>query len=205
MSQSPISSTSFLDDTGVHTLPEPPKPLRLKTIGLFSTLAVSLCVNLLLLSDLGRQTPPPALDDHPFTARAVIAGEGHEEHEEEVELALYMGRMQRYAQKLGLAIEHKNQPLAAFYHHELEENLDEIIEKVAQYDGMPIAAPAKSMTLPHVSLLEAAIEKGDWEQIAVHYRNVVNSCNMCHQQTKHGFIKITADTNAGPFNQDFRP
>ncbi len=202
MSQSPISSSNFLDDTGVHRLPEPTKPLRLKTIGLYSVLAVSLCINLLLLSDLGRTSPPPTLDDHPFTARAVLAGEAHEE---EVELALYMGRMQQYTQKLGFAIDHKNQPLAAFYHHELEENLDEIIKEVKQYDGMPIAAPAKSMTLPHVALLEEALEKGDWEQIALHYRNVVNSCNMCHQQTKHGFIKITTTTDAGPFNQDFRP
>ncbi|MBO1320885.1 hypothetical protein [Acanthopleuribacter pedis] len=209
MSQSPSSSHNFLEDTGIHRLKPPAAPLRLKTVSLCALLAFSLCINLLLISDFSslRSDPPPLPGENPFAKASfsLTPAAGAEHGREEPELALYMSHMQRYTQKLGLAIAAQNQPLATFYQHELEENLETVIDEVTTYDGMPIAQPAKVMTLPHVEELEARIKKGDWAGSKVAFKNLVKSCNMCHEQTKHGFIKITDNTDHNPFNQDFTP
>lgn len=206
MSHSTSPSHNILEDSGIHRLKPPAAPLRLKTVGVLGLLAFSLCLNILLISDLSQaygNQPLPA--NNPFTAASATASGGGEHGHEEPELALYMGRMQRYTQKLGLAIAAKNQPLAVFYHHELEENLETVIDEVKTYDDMPIGQPAKVMTWPHIVELEDHLKNGDWAKSKVTFKNLVQSCNMCHQQTKHGFIKISDDVTENPFNQDFRP
>src|SRR5690349_14889212 len=54
--------------------------------------------------------------------------EEHEGEEEHMEVAVYMGRIQAYHQKLWAAGEANNIELAAFYLHEMEEAMEEIAE-----------------------------------------------------------------------------
>ena len=56
-----------------------------------------------------------------------------------MELAPYMSRLQRYKQRLGFAIEAKNQKLAAYYLKEIDETSETISLKVPVLDGQPIA------------------------------------------------------------------
>ena len=122
---------------------------------------------------------------------------------ETVELVEYMRRLQYFAHKVGLAIEAKNEPLADFYLHEL----DEIIEKlrdVKAYDGYPISKLANQLLEPAFDKLERRVEGQQFSQAQADYEALLKACNSCHQATKHGYIKIEKRLD-NPFLQSFSP
>lgn len=135
-----------------------------------------------------------------------------------VELAPYMGELQRLTHKLSLSVGARNHELARFYTYESIELLREIQRDVPEYDGQPIALLIDRMALPPTERLSALLarasrsegeaesgESNDAEQVQQALDELVASCNQCHVQTLHGFIKITAETRVNPFNQDFNP
>ena len=126
------------------------------------------------------------------------ASEGHDE----VELAEYMGYLQRFSQKLGFSIQGKNLKLSEFYLHEIEEILDEVKE-VETYDGVPIAKNVAVHILPKVEILEKTVKKSDWVESKKSYESFIAGCNSCHVATKHEFIKILPSSGVPPFNQKF--
>jgi len=127
---------------------------------------------------------------------------GRSAAEPEPELAVFMGELQRFSQKLGYAIEGRNQPLAAFYAHEIEEVLEQLIA-VQEHDGLPIGSMAQTLAWPTVEPLRAAIDAADWSAADAHYPALIRSCNTCHQATKHQFIEILPASDPPPFNQKF--
>lgn len=129
-----------------------------------------------------------------------------------VELAPYMGELQRLTHKLSLSIAHSNGELAKFYLYESLEALREIQEEVPEYRGLPIAFLVDRLARPRYEELKSALQEaadGDANpgapDLAAAMAGVVESCNQCHVATQHGFIKITNETRTNPFNQDFAP
>ena len=122
-----------------------------------------------------------------------------------VELAPYMTRLQRYKQRLGFAIEAKNQKLAAYYLKEIDETSETISLKVPVLDGQPIAENMKSFLEPAISPLERSLKAGDWAATAGAYQTLVERCNACHVQTRHEFIVVLPASGEPPRGQRFSP
>lgn len=120
---------------------------------------------------------------------------------DDIELVKYMGKMQYMAHKTALAIDARNQPLAGFYVHEIEE-LIEYLEAVESFDGHPIGSLVKTLLVPPFEALEDGIKAGDWEGASRQFDELVTSCNSCHETTQHGYIRIQRST-ANPFMQSF--
>lgn len=118
-------------------------------------------------------------------------------------LALQMHYIQNWTHKLALSIDAENDELTHFYHHELEESMDDLIDTVDFYDGFPVAELANSMLVPQLEALEEAIDAGDWAQIRARFEILVSTCNSCHVATDHGYIVITNGFGINLYNQDF--
>lgn len=93
--------------------------------------------------------------------------------------------------------------LADFYHHELEEAAEDLIESIVFYKDKPIAQLTESMLVPMLDALEDALEEGNWSEIRSAYTAVITSCNACHAATNYGFIVVTPGFGNNPFNQEF--
>ena len=123
--------------------------------------------------------------------------------DETVELVEYMRRLQYFAHKTGLSIEAKNEPLAHFYLHELEEVIDKL-QGIESYDGHPIAALAQVILKPAFENVEKGVEAKQFDRAQTAYDAMLAACNQCHQATAHGFIKIEKRLD-NPFMQSFAP
>ncbi|QQO57123.1 MAG: hypothetical protein N838_31010 [Thiohalocapsa sp. PB-PSB1] len=122
---------------------------------------------------------------------------------DDMELIQHMGTMQYMAHKAGLAIDSRNQPLASFYMHEIEEVIEKL-KTVESYDGYPIASLVQSKLMPSFEKLEQAVTAVDWEDADSQFEKLLASCNTCHQATEHSFIRVRR-TTANPFMQSFDP
>lgn len=119
----------------------------------------------------------------------------------DVELAMLMADLQYFTHKTALSIDAKNQSLAGFYLHEMEEVLEEI-EDVEEYDDYPIGALTKSMLMPVFEQLEDLVKAGDMVKASAKFDAVVGACNQCHQSSGHGFIVIERRMD-NPYMQRF--
>jgi len=121
------------------------------------------------------------------------------------ELSMHMDHLRRQAHKLGLAIDAKNQPLAAYYMSEIEQQVVRIQNKFPTYDGIQVAALAKAMLDPYTAPLNKAVGAGDWAAAGPAYEKLITAgCNGCHTATQRQFIKVTVDKKNG-YNQSFTP
>lgn len=120
---------------------------------------------------------------------------------DEVDLIRHMGTMQYMVQKTGLAIDARNQPLAGFYVHEIEEVIERL-ESVESFDGHPIGSLVKSILLPSFEALEDSVKSGDWERASAQFDKFIASCNSCHTRTEHAYIRIQRSAE-NPFLQAF--
>ena len=121
------------------------------------------------------------------------------------ELSIYMDHLRRLTHKAGLSIDTQNPDLAAFYSHEIGEVVELIKTKFPQYDGFQVGALITAMLPPHLTLLDKAIEKKDWDAAGSAYDNLLSAgCNGCHLATQHPFVKIIR-SKTNPYNQDFSP
>ena len=147
----------------------------------------SLALNALLVSFIWSGVP----------VRETHAGPGKTE-----ELVPYMALLQHLIHKLGLSVQAKNEPLAAFYLEEIEETANIIRTKFPAYDNMEIASLINAMLIPSIQPLEKSIKSKNWVIISAGYNKLLDSCNDCHGATDHEYIQVTAPTN-NPFNQAF--
>jgi len=120
-------------------------------------------------------------------------------------LAVQMKDMQYWSHKLALSVGAENAELADFYHHELEEAVEDLIDSIETYDGFAIAQLTEVMLVPTLDAVEDAIDEGDWTEARSAVSAMVQSCNACHVATDHGFIRITEGFDVNPFNQSFAP
>ena len=123
-------------------------------------------------------------------------------------LAEKMVELHYFQRKLGYAVSEKNQPLASFYLHEIEETLATVVAEIPSYDGFPVGSLTEQMAQPALERLEASVnsvEKLNWSNVQSSYAALVGSCNACHAATEHGFINILGAPSGKPFDQDFTP
>lgn len=123
---------------------------------------------------------------------------------DDIELVEYMQLAQYFTHKTNLAIQHRNQPLAKFYAHELEEVIEKI-EAVASYDDFPVGKLAKEIIAPAFEKFEHSLEKDAWsDAVPQSFDGVIQACNSCHKATDHGFIAIVKNSE-NTFMQSFKP
>ena len=115
-----------------------------------------------------------------------------------------MSSFQRFTQKAWFAGTMGNWPLADFYHHELEEVTEELVENPTIHEGQDLSKLTADILEPALERLETAIDEADSTLFVSAFNGVTNACNSCHQVTDHGFIKITTPA-VNPFNQEFKP
>jgi hypothetical protein len=120
-------------------------------------------------------------------------------------LAVQMKDMQYWTHKLGLSVDAENTALVGFYVHELEEAVADLIASIESYDGHAISQLTRTMLLPEVEQLERIVDGGDWAAARNAFSAVIQTCNVCHEATEHGYIVITEGYANNPFNQSFLP
>jgi hypothetical protein len=133
----------------------------------------------------------------------LLAAAGSAQAGDDVELVRLMGTMQYMTHKASLAIGAKNQPLAAFYVHEVEEVIEKL-ESIESYDGHAIGELVETLLVPSFAALEETVDSGDWAQADKRVDQLLSSCNACHETTEHAYIRIRRSTT-NPFMQDFAP
>lgn len=114
-----------------------------------------------------------------------------------------MGYYQRFSNKLWLAGTNQNWELADFYTHELEEVTENLIKGDVIHDDYNLSNLSEAMLLPKIEKVEEAIRQKDEVLFLDNYELMISSCNLCHNTTKHNFIKITIPNDSTIWNQDF--
>ena len=126
------------------------------------------------------------------------------EKKEEIELAVFMGRMQRFSDKLYFAGKNQNWELAKFYLHELEETAEEVEDAKIIEDGHDISKLIGTMLGTTVEATEKTVlNNPSVEKFEENYRAMVAGCNNCHKATDHGFIQISIPKEPTYRNQLF--
>jgi len=123
----------------------------------------------------------------------------------EVELGVHMGRIQRYHQKWWLAGRAGNSELAAFYLHEMGEEMVAVAEAGVVEDGIDVGVHMRAHGLPVLRELERRLKA---EGVAAAHSGavlLVNACNSCHAATGHPFIRVRVPSDAHFPDQDFQP
>ncbi len=133
----------------------------------------------------------------------LLAGLGCSSPEEPPELAMVMGGLQRFAEKLGYAIEADNRPLSDFYLHEVTETI-EAIQSIETYDGVVIAQPSRVIMPLLLERLRKELSDGDWALAWGAYEDLIDGCNRCHAATEHEFLEILPSSGQAPYSQRFR-
>jgi len=121
-------------------------------------------------------------------------------HKVEIELAIYMGRLQLFADKLWWAGKAQNKELVQFYLHEMEEAMEEVHEAGIVHDGVNIS----DLVEPYGLLAIERMEKIDLDSASFSngYSDLVSSCNGCHKASNYSFIKIKIPESPVFSNQD---
>ena len=125
------------------------------------------------------------------------------ESQHEGDLVAWMGRLQYYAHKLGLAIDARNRALQGYYIHEVEEVIEQI-ETIEALDGIEIGNLVKANLVPAFETLEGAIEIGDHARVSETYDGLIAACNTCHQAAKRPYLQVVRRRD-NPYIQDFTP
>lgn len=131
--------------------------------------------------------------------------ESTDEAPEDVELAQQMATLQRWTHKTVLALDAKNAELGEFYLHEVEETLERIEDDVPTYEGHQIAELTEQMLVPSVEALDRAVDDGAWPTVERRVQELAQSCNRCHRETDHGFVRIDLQDVPNPYPQSFAP
>ncbi len=128
-----------------------------------------------------------------------------EEEDDEIELAVTMGRIQRFHQKWWLAGKSGNSELSKFYLHELEEAMEEVADAHVVDEGKDISAAMETYGLPEIARLEHLLEKEGVAAMHGQADMLAKTCTSCHAVTGHSYIRIVAPTDVSFPDQDFSP
>lgn len=109
---------------------------------------------------------------------------------EDVHLGEMMGQLHYYTVKLGLAVQHRNEPLAMFYMNEVNETFEDIKSKEIVQGTLKISDMFNELLSTSKDSLEMAIAKRDTANLERRYHALITSCNNCHRETNHAFIVI---------------
>jgi hypothetical protein len=147
-----------------------------------------------------QKIPAHKTSDH---ASAVDAE--HHSEEEHLEVAVVMGRIQRFHQKFWLSARAGNTDLVKFYLHEMEEGMEEVANAGIVEEGIDVSANMRAYGLKVVEHLEEVLEKEGVEAMTAQAELLVNSCNSCHKASGYEMIRIRVPQNVDFPDQDFAP
>jgi hypothetical protein len=140
--------------------------------------------------------------NHLILATALFVGAGPSSAGGEgLDLVNWMGRMQYFTHKLGLAIDAGNAPLVGYYLHEVEEVIEEI-ESIDAYDEVPIGSLTKEILVPAFEALEQDFDRGDRAALDRGYDALIGACNQCHQRAQRFYLVIER-RRENPYAQRF--
>ncbi len=142
--------------------------------------------------------------DNPQTQVSQQTHTEQEEHEQ-VELAIYMARLQRYMEKAYWSAKSNNEALHNFYIHEMEETMEHVQEAGITEDGVNISYNMLQFGLKSLETYESRIAEEGLASYPTHFQNLINGCNGCHLTSKKGMIKIQAPSVNHYSSQDFTP
>ncbi|WP_234110892.1 hypothetical protein [Chryseobacterium sp. R2A-55] len=113
----------------------------------------------------------------------------------------FMSSIQVHHNKLWFAGKNENWKLADFEITEIEENITDLKKFCKD------RPETKSIGMIDVPLenLKTAIKKQSTKDFGDEYLILTNTCNSCHQKTKHEYNVITIPTAPPYSNQDFKP
>ncbi len=120
----------------------------------------------------------------------------------EVELATLMLRLQIHMDKLYFSGKAGNQPLTAFYVHEIRETVEEIEQAGITEDGVAVSLLTPRMLEPELRKLDEVKARAGFAKA---YSGTVAACNGCHVASKHGFIVIRVPDRPMFDNQVYSP
>ncbi|MBK8498017.1 MAG: hypothetical protein IPL52_04170 [Flavobacteriales bacterium] len=149
---------------------------------------------------LYRTSVPASHVGHP----AAIGAHAEEEHEE-IEVAVSMGRLQRFHQKWWLAGKAGNAELARFYLHEMEEAMEMIADGHVMDEGVNVSEKMETYGVATVNNLAALLDSAGVGAMHAEASTLVKACNSCHMATKHAYIRIKVPDTAAFPDQDFAP
>jgi hypothetical protein len=116
-----------------------------------------------------------------------------------------MGYLQRYVEKLYFAGQARNWELADFYAGEVGETAEDIAGARVVKDGVEVSKLIATLLPPAEHAVEEAVLAKDPASFQTRYAALVDACNACHQEAKHGFMKITVPDRPSVTNQSFAP
>lgn len=123
--------------------------------------------------------------------------------DDESGLVTWMGRLQYFTHKLGLAVDAQNRALQGYYAHEVEEVIEHIRE-IPEVDGVEIGALVEAKLVPAFDALEGAVEAGDQARTDGAYVDLIRACNACHKAASRPYIHIERRAD-NPYPQGFVP
>jgi|GEM_PF-244176 len=167
-------------------------------------LAALVAVFLLWFTSNGKDAVTHGAAQQQVQAPPATSGE-QGEGEEGIEVAVFMGRIQTYHQKLWAAGEAKNTDLAAFYLHEMEEAMESIADAHVIEDGVDVSAQMRVYGLDMVESFEARLRKDGIAAMHADGAVLANACNSCHMACGYPFIKVQVPTSVSYPDQVFTP
>jgi len=152
------------------------------------------------------QNPPPFVQQHSEGRRAPAGAQPIVVRAPEpIEIGDIMTKLQRHANKLYFAGEHRNWELAAFYLEELEETVKGIANKDIMEGQVNVSGLMQGVLVPEVETLEEKLQHQNLDEFRAQYRTLIKGCNSCHEATKHPYIRIIEPRTPIFDNQDYKP
>ena len=112
----------------------------------------------------------------------------------------FMSSIQIHHAKLWFAGLHKNWELADFEINEIKENL----EAIQKYCKDRPETNSLRIIDPAIDSISNSIQQKNQKAFQKEYLNLTNSCNTCHQVTKHKYNVIKIPETPPFSNQDFK-
>lgn len=105
--------------------------------------------------------------------------------------------------KLYYAGINENWELASFTIQELGESFKSITRHHRSHDEVNINKLTNTLMIPTINELEKIVESKDIDSFSKGFNKLTISCNKCHSESNHDFIKIKTPIDGDFLNQDF--
>ena len=106
--------------------------------------------------------------------------------------------------KLGLAGSERNWSYAAYELDQLRATFADVAEIMPKYRDLSIPDMMNSTVKEPLAALDRAIQAKDGNQFSAAYRQLTESCNVCHRSYDRAAIVIQPPTVSSFPDQDFR-
>ena len=116
-------------------------------------------------------------------------------------LGEFMTTMQLHMGKVWFAGKSSNWDLARYEIDELREAMEAAQNLHATKNGVDISKVLAAVNQSQISQLSEAVDKKNQRNFTHAYNEALSACNGCHEESGHGFIKITRPTAPPVTNQ----